>query len=267
MADGLVPSTRRRRARLRPRRTYHAVARLHLPLHPRAKAGRNALLQEITANPAKSFDLAQGKVPPEGNPVAVLEIPSLHLYDAVVQGTDAQDSACRSRPHADDRTARTTRKRRDRGATSTFGAPFGGIGSLKKGQGVVVVDGLGTYHYKVTKVVYAEGGRHDVVTETKANRLTLVTAASGFFPCGRLAVIAKLEGKPLADTTEPHNHVPVAELGLSGDRVLGLLALFWCAVFFVLLSGAAWLLRHWNQPVVVYLLAVPILLLVALVCL
>ncbi len=47
----------------------------------------------------------------------------------------------------------------------------------------------------MTRVVYAEGGRHDVVTETKANRLTLVTAASGFFPHGRLAVIAKLDGK------------------------------------------------------------------------
>jgi hypothetical protein len=116
----------------------------------------------------------------------------------------------------------------------------------------------------VTQVVYAEGGRHDVVTETAMNRLTLVTAASGFFPRGRLAVLATLMGKPLAGTTEPHFHASAAELGLAGDPASGLLAIFWCLVFFVLLSVAAWLVRHWDQPVVVYVLAVPVLLLVAL---
>jgi hypothetical protein len=58
--------------------------------------------------------------------------------------------------------------------------------------------------------------------------------------------------------------VTSAELGLAGDPASGLLAIFWCLVFFALLSIAAWLLRHWDQPVVVYVLAVPVLLLVAL---
>ena len=225
---------------------------------------QHALLQEISANPAKSFALAQGKVPPEGGLVAVLEIPSLHLYDAVVEGTSAQD--LRVGPGHMPTTALPGQPGNAviAGRRATFGAPFGSIGSLKTGQSIVVVDGFGTYHYKVTRVVYAEGGKHDVVTETKKNRLTLVTATSGFFPRGRLAVLAKLEGKPLTDAVEPHNHVPAAELGLAGAPASGLLALFWCLVFFVLLSAAAWLVRHWNQPVVVYVLAVPVLLLVAL---
>jgi sortase A len=225
---------------------------------------QHTLLQEITASPAKTFDLAEGKLPPEGTPVAVLEIPALHQTDAVVQGTDAQD--LRLGPGHMPTTALPGQPGNAviAGRRATFGAPFGAIGSLKKGQLIIVVDGYGTYHYKVKRVVYAEGGRHDVVTETAANRLTLVTAASGFFPRGRLAVIAQLEGKPLADATEPHFHVASAELGLAGDPASGLLAIFWCIVFFVLLSAAAWLVRRWNQPVVVYVLAVPVLLLVAL---
>jgi sortase A len=229
-------------------------------------AGRaqHALLQEITADQLKSYSLAQGKTPPEGSPVAVLEIPALHLIDAVVQGTDAQD--LRTGPGHMPTTALPGEPGNAviAGRRATFGAPFGAIGSLKRGQVITVIDGLGVYHYDVTAVVSAEGGRHDVVTETKSNRLTLVTAASGFFPHGRLAVIAALVGKPLADTVEPHFDVSSAELGLASDPASGALAVFWCLVFFALLSLAAWLVRHWDQPVVVYVLAVPVLLLVAL---
>jgi sortase A len=222
------------------------------------------LLQEITANPAKTFDLAQGKLPAEGDPVAVLEIPKLHLVDAVVQGSNAQD--LRSGPGHMPTTALPGQPGNAviAGRRATFGAPFGAIGSLQKGQLIKVVDGYGAYRYKVKRVVYAEGGRHDVVTETKSNQLTLVTAASGFFPRGRLAVIASLVGKPLAGTTEPHFHATSGELGLSSHPISGLLAIFWILAFFALLTATAWLLRRWDQPVVVYVLAVPVLLLVAL---
>ncbi len=229
-------------------------------------AGRaqHSLLQEITANPAKTFNLAEGKLPPEGSPVAVLEIPALHLFDAVVQGSDAQD--LRTGPGHMPTTAMPGQPGNAviLGRRATYGAPFGAIGTLKKGQVIKVIDGFGTYRYRVSKVVYAEGGRHDVITETATNRLTLVTASSGIFPKGRLAVIAPLVGKPLAGTTEPHFHAMPSQLGLAGDPASGLLAVFWCILFFALLSATVWLLRHWEQPVVIYLLAVPLLLVVAL---
>ena len=77
-------------------------------------------------------------------------------------------------------------------------------------------------------------------------------------------MIAKLEGKPFPGTVEPRFHVAASELGLSGDPVSGLLFVIWSILFFALLSGAAWLVRHWDQPIVVYLLALPVLLVVAL---
>ncbi len=168
-----------------------------------ADRAQHILLQEITASPAKTFSLAEGGIPAEGSPVAVLQIPSLHLLDAVVQGTDAQD--LRSGPGHMPTTSMPGQPGNAviAGRRATFGAPFGAIGSLKKGDVITVVDGYGTYHYSVRSVVYAKGGRHDVVTQTAGNRLTLVTAASGVFPQGRLAVIAKLIGKPLAGTTRP----------------------------------------------------------------
>jgi sortase A len=225
---------------------------------------QHTLLQDITASPAKTFDLAQGKVPAERSPIAVLEIPALRLVDAVVEGTNAQD--LQSGPGHMPTTALPGQPGNAviAGRRSTFGAPFAAIGSLKPGQHIKVVDGYGTYDYTVTKVVNAEGGRHDVVTETKGNQLTLVTATSGFFPHGRLAVIATMIGKPLEGASEPHFDVAANELGLASDPVSALLAVFWILLFFVLLTLTAWLLRHWDQPVVVYVLAVPVLLLVAL---
>lgn len=229
-----------------------------------AARAQHALLQQITADPQKTFSLAQGGVPAEGSPVAVLEIPAIHLADAVVQGTDAQD--LRSGPGHMPTSSMPGQPGNAviAGRRATFGAPFGAIGSLKRGQVITVVDGLGIYHYKVTRVVYASGGKHDVVTQTASNRLTLVTAASGVFPQGRLAVIATMLGKPLADTTRPRFHPAADELGLAGDPASGLLAVLWTILFFALLSGSAWLLRSWDQPIVVYLLTVPVLLLIAL---
>jgi sortase A len=225
---------------------------------------QHTLLQEITANPAKTFDLAVGKIPPEGSPVAIIEIPSLHLDQAVVEGTNAQD--LRSGPGHLPSTALPGQAGNAviMARRATYGAPFGGIGTLHKGAVITVVDGYGTYHYRVVGVVYATGGKHDVVTPTNSNRLTLATASSGFFPQGRLAVIAGMVGKPFSGTVEPHLRVPASELGLSGDPVSGLLFVLWSILFFVLLSGAAWLLRNWDQPIVVYLLALPVLLVVAL---
>ncbi len=170
---------------------------------------QHTLLQEITASPAKTFNLAEGKLPPEGTPVAVLEIPALHQTDAVVQGTDAQD--LRLGPGHMPTTALPGQPGNAviAGRRATFGAPFGAIGSLKRGQLIIVVDGYGTYHYKVKRVVYAEGGRHDVVTETATNRLTLVTAASGFFPHGQARGHRPARGKAPGGhdpTTLPRGH-------------------------------------------------------------
>ncbi len=205
-----------------------------------------------------------GKIPAEGSPVAVLEIPSLHLDQAVVEGTNAQD--LRNGPGHLPSTALPGQAGNAviMARRATYGSPFGAIGGLHRGAVITVVDGYGTYHYRVSEVVYATGGRHDVVTPTDSNRLTLATASSGFFPRGRLAVIAKLDGKPFPGTVEPRFHVAASELGLSGDPISGLLFVLWSILFFVLLSGAAWLLRHWDQPIVVYLLTLPVLLVVAL---
>ena len=65
--------------------------------------------------------------------MAVLEIPALHLFDAVVQGSDAED--LRSGPGHMPTTALPGEPGNAviAGRRATFGAPFGAIGSPQAG--------------------------------------------------------------------------------------------------------------------------------------
>jgi sortase A len=229
-----------------------------------ASRSQHALLQQIQAQPIDTYDLATGEIPREGSPLAVLEIPSINVDQVVVQGTSVTDLQ-KGPGHMP--TSSLPGQRGNAviaGRRATYGAPFGSIGSLRRGKTITVVDGLGTFHYRVTSVVYAESGRHDVVTQSADNRLTLVTAGSGYWPSGRLAVIAALEGKPFPKLRATHFAAPASELGLAGNAGSGVLFVLWSLLFFVILVCTVWLLRNWTQPVVVVLLAVPVLLLVAL---
>jgi sortase A len=229
-------------------------------------AGRaqHALLQTISSNPTRSFDLAEGRIPAEGQPIAILEIPALQLTQAVVQGSDAQD--LRQGPGHMLTTVLPGQPGNSviAGRRATYGAPFGAIGSLKRGDQIRVVDGYGVFRYRVAGIATAAAGTRDVVTPTADNRLTLVTAGSGVLPSGRLAVIARLEGKPFTEAPIPTFDPATAQLGLDGDAASGLLALIWSLVFFALLGTMVWGLSFWRQPVVVLLLGVPVLLVAGL---
>jgi sortase A len=233
-----------------------------------AQRAQHALLQSITstapADEAATYNLALGAIPAQGHPVAVLEIPALHLVDAVVQGSDAED--LRSGPGHMPTTPMPGQPGNAviAGRRATFGAPFGALPTLRRGDIIRIVDGYGTFRYRVNKIKTVAAGRIDVVSPTSDNRLTLVTASSGFFPSGRLAVVADLVGSPVKGTVVPHFHPATAQLGIEGDPVSGLLALAWGALFVIILTLTARLLRHWTQPVVVGILTVPVLVAVGL---
>lgn len=230
-----------------------------------AQRDQHRLLQRISADETFSYSLASGRLPAQGQPVAVLVIPAIGLRQAVVEGTDATD--LRAGPGHMPTTALPGQQGNAviAGRRDTYGGPFGALGRLRPGDRITAVDGYGTAHYRVVRVEEVREGAHDVVTETAANRLTLVTADSAFLPNGRLAVIADLVGKPLPGAPpRPRFHPGRDQLGLTGDTTSALMALGWSLVFLVLSAGTAVLLRLWRHPTVVYPLAVPVLLVVAL---
>ena len=228
-----------------------------------ASRDQQRMAQSLTGQPLAVFRLVSGSPPPEGNPVAVITIPALDVNQIVVQGTSAADLM--KGPGLMPGTAMpgTAGNAVIAGRRTTFGGPFGSIGSLKKGQRIRVVDGAGTFTYRVTRVFTVSEGHQDVVLPSNQNRLTLVTANSSFFPTGRLVVQGSLVGTPFADTAVVAT-VPSYELGLSGDSAAGGLAVLWSLITIFVLMIAAFAIWRWRRPWIVYLFTAPVLLMCGL---
>jgi LPXTG-site transpeptidase (sortase) family protein len=149
------------------------------------------------------------------------------------------------------------------GRRVTFGAPFASIDTLRRGTKITVVDGAGTFTYRVTHIRRVAIGQKDVVVPTADNRLTLVTSDSGLVVGGRTAVVARLVGHAVAvpglTTT-----VPGYDLGLGGDAAAGGLALLWSVLTVIVLVGAAYLAWRTRRAWLVYLFAAPVVLMFGL---
>ncbi len=222
-----------------------------------AARNQQRLAQSVISQPVFRYGLATGQVPAEGSAVAVLSIPALHLHQVVVEGTSSGDLM--NGPGLMPGTALpgTPGNAVIAGKRVTFGAPFGSLGQLRSGDRVHVVDGAGSFTYRVTRTLVVTAGQHDVVTPTADNRLTLITSNSTLSPSGRLVVLAKLVGSPYA---VPANvvAVPTYELGLGGDPSAGGLALMWSLISVLVLILAGLAVWRWRRPWLVYIFATPV---------
>jgi sortase A len=228
-----------------------------------AARDQQRLAQSLVGHPLTLYKLVDGASPPEGSAIGVLTIPALHLNQIIVQGTSAADlmngpglMPGSALPGSIGNSVIAARR-------VTFGAPFGAADTLKKGARIQVVDGAGTFVYKVTRVHTVVVGERDVVLPTRDNRITLVTSNSTTVPSGRLVVQGKLVGPPVA-VPDHTVAVPSYELGLNGDPVAGGLAVLWSIITLLVLLGAAFAVWRWRRPWLVYLFAAPVLLMCGL---
>ena len=228
-----------------------------------AARDQQRLVGSLKDSPIAVYKLANGQMPPEGSAVGVIRIPAIGVDKVVVSGASAADlmngpglMQGSALPGAVGNTVIAGRR-------VTFGGPFGSIGSLHPGARIQVVDGLGTFTYKVTTVRTVAIGQKDVVVPTADNRITLVTSNSSLVTSGRLVVQAKLVGHPYS---VPANQisVPSYDLGLSGDPAAGGLALMWSLLTTLVLVGAAFAVWRLRRPWLIYLFAAPVIMMCGL---
>src|ERR1700722_10918235 len=116
---------------------------------------QNQLLHSLTGNPKAIFSLASGHEPPSGQPVAILEIPSIGLHQAVVEGTTAADLQRGPGLVASSGISGLPGEPGDAviaGRRISFGGPFGRLGELHPGSIIQVADGAGVFKFEVTKL-------------------------------------------------------------------------------------------------------------------
>ncbi len=195
--------------------------------------------------------------------MAVLQIPSIGLDQVVVTGTSAADLMNGPGLMQGSSLPGSPGNAVIAGRRVTFGAPFGGIGSLRPGTKIHVVDGAGSFTYKVTRVHEVGIGQKDVVLPTNDNRLTLVTSNSSLVTSGRLVVQAALVG-PAVNVPNNTVSVPSYDLGLSGDPAAGGLAAMWSFLTIAFLVAAAFAVWKLRRPWLIYLFAAPVVMLCGL---
>jgi len=197
---------------------------------------------------------------PVGTPVALLEIPALHMQDVVQEGTTGQvleggPGHLRDTPLPGEQGVSVILGRR-----AAYGAAFAGLGSLMPGDAITVVTQEGVAKYQVIDIRWA-GQPMPPALAAGSGRLTLVTANGvPFDPTGELYVDANLIGQPLA-TVAPvltSATLPPDENAMGTDPSAWVPVVLWGQLLLVAAASVGWLWRAWGRWQT-WLVGVPVL--------
>jgi sortase A len=201
---------------------------------------------------------ALGHRVPDGTPIATLEIPAIGVHQIAVYGTSAAD--LEKGPGLMPRTAPPGVRGNSviAGRRVTFGRPFANLLSLVKGDRIIVINGRGTFTYRVTRSGVARPGQADPVEPSTRPELTLVTSPP-LSESGREYVVAALAGPPLA---QPRYVItrPTSELALSGDASAVPGTIVWGVLALLAVVATVLAYRRWPQTGTIYFLSTPIML-------
>jgi len=190
-----------------------------------------------------------------GSPVAILNIPSIGLNDAVVvEGTSPEDLTLGPGHLRNTPLPGQTGTSVIYGRRATFGAPFANLGSLRRGDIIRVTTGQGTSSYEVV----AFGSSSRTVEDPSASRLLLLTAASADVPTYYGYVDADLVSKAKSGPGIL-SAIFSDETALSGDGGALVLTALWAIALALVSGGATVAVLRWSAPLA-YLCAAPVVL-------
>jgi sortase A len=207
-----------------------------------------------------------GRIPTQGRPVAILQIPALHLRQVVVAGTSAQDLASGPGLMPGSAPPGVRGNTVIAGRRLFYGQPFAGIGNLHKGDQIHLIGGLGSFTYKVVDTRVVRPGQADPVVPTADPRLTLITSNASLTPTDRVVAVASMVSKPADINVAPIGIPPASQLALSGDRGALTPTILWGAALVIGVFGTVVLYRRWRKPWPTYLMTTPVLLALAVLC-
>lgn len=206
-----------------------------------------------------------GKVPSNGMPAGLIQIPVIGVRQVLIEGTTASDLMLGPGIMPGTALPGTHGNAVIAGRRTIAGGPFGRLDDLQPGARIKVVTGLGEFTYSVVRSGTALPGDRDPIGPTPKAQLTLVTSNSSFIPTGRFYVVARLVSKA-ATAPIPTRPVPLAERALSGDSSAIVPSIVWGVVLALVLTIAFTAYRRWRDRLTVtYLLTTPVILAVALI--
>jgi LPXTG-site transpeptidase (sortase) family protein len=213
----------------------------------------------------RSFDLfryevAQGTAPlgptdraghliPLGAPVAVLEIPSIHVHEVVGEGTTGgvlMDGPGHRRDTPLPGQAGTSVVF---GRAAAYGGPFKHLHELQRGTTFTVTTGQGTSTYSVIDT-RREGDPAPVAVANGKGRIVLETATGlPFIPGGVLRVDADLTSQTFATPAQviPTSSLPSAEQALGYDTSTVWALVLWLEALLAVSLAMVWSWHRWGR--------------------
>jgi sortase A len=193
-------------------------------------------------------------LPRPGAPVAVLDIPRIHLrHVVVVQGTTSEDLALGPGHLSSGPLPGQAGVSAIYGRRATFGAPFARLPELRQGDTIRVTTGQGVSVYTVRQTI---DSKHQYPIDPAPNQLVLLTSDSRAIPSHFSEVQADMTAAPQPDPAL-RPAVNPAEAALSRDDGALVFTMLWgLALFLVSLGGVIAAARWSKWPA--YMATVPV---------
>jgi len=193
---------------------------------------------------------------PVGAPVAIMQIPRLGMYEAVVEGT--RSGQLRDGPGHLVGTSLPGQPGNAvlGGRRVLYGGPFRRLGALHPGDSIDVTTGQGHAVYRVTTVTNLASSDGSFAQYRNDNRLTLFTSGSRWTASSRLVVSASLVGQPFSATPLRRTLDPEG-LGLTGERDATAYTLVWLELLAVVALITVYAASRWPA-IITWIVCAPV---------
>ncbi|MEW2397003.1 sortase [Streptomyces sp. NPDC046862] len=191
-----------------------------------------------------------GQAPEQGEPVALLDVPALHLREVVREGTTAEDLARGPGHRRDTPLPGQSGVSVIMGRQATYGGPFRRLGELSTGDTFTVTTGQGKHTYRVIGPRRA-GDPQPPAPAAGRGRLTLITAdGTPFMPRGVLRVDADLVSnvQPTPAPAVAPGALPQDETAMAGQQTAWLALVLWGQALVLAAAALAWAHARWGRP-------------------
>jgi len=194
----------------------------------------------------------RGPTPP-GSPVAILNIPSIGIRDmVVVQGTNPQNLMVGPGHRPDSPLPGQPGVVQIYGRRATFGAPFGRLSELRRGDIIVAITGQGTSIYSVAAAAYSD----KIIEDPAPGRMLLLTASSSTVPTYYYQVDADLTSTVKASPGVART-VYASELPMANDTTTLAMTMVWSLALAMVAAIGTVAATRWS-PWAAYLAVVPV---------
>jgi LPXTG-site transpeptidase (sortase) family protein len=190
-----------------------------------------------------------GRLLASGIPVALLDIPSIHVHEVVGEGTTAGVLMTGPGHRRDTALPGQAGTSIIMGRQASYGGPFRDIHRLHVGSKIVVTTQQGVSSFKVIDLRRGGDPTPPKLGSGKG-RLTLITASgTPFMPSGSLRVDADLTTDPMTTppTVIPFNGLPRSEQAMATDSTTLWALVLWLQALVIIAVAIVWSWTRWGR--------------------